>query len=1120
MKIISFLLLFLGILPTLMIGQKDEIAKAEDYEQKANKLVKVLKLDSAASLNFEAGEIYKQQKEWFKSVRNFRFASIRFYNSSKANMAILSAENALNIANAQFKNKTKVEVEEKIKTLLALGYAYKLNGKFENKLKVCLKADSLAFTSNGISKSLSAKIWNELGRAYHNLAEYEKAIKLFKKALKERKAIFGNDHTKVGDSYNSLGMSYYMKDELDKAIKCFQEDLRITILEQGEHHPNVAICYTNLGVILSDKGDLDKALKYHKDALNIDMKAFGENHHYMGQNYHNIGAVFFEMGIHDKGLKYYKKALQIYRSNFGEIHPYLSNTYTNIGVIYDSEGSFHKAMEYFQKALNIEIRIYGEKHENVSMTYSKIGMLYNALGDDEKALKLYEKALNIFTEVVGEKHSDVAEIYDNIAKVYENKGDFIKAEEYYQKSLSTRTDINGQYHPSIAKSYDLLGKLCEVMEKYTKAIEYYNKSLNIRTKYFGKKHPDLARSYANIGDLYNSIENYQESLYNFQKSIIANLPNFKNTSIYSNPNRLNAYSKPYLLRTLHGKAKTFYSNSIESNTNSEMEASIKSYDLLFKLIHEMRSDYEHENTKLLLSEKTKRYFSDGIVTAIDYGEIITNIESQNKAFEYIEKSKSATLSAHLNSIQIKSYWNIADSLLEEDKNIAINRRYYNTKIQEAKAQRGGYDTLLVQDYQNKLFDYSRQKDSLINTLKNHYPDYYKLKYQQVVAGVDVIQTKLNENTALINYFLADTTLFIAVVTENVVNYKTIKIDSLFNQKLIDYYIDIKSGYSKEELSASNYLYKYLIKPVEELIKDKDNLVIIPDGYLFYLPFETLCESENYPRRLSDLQFLIKKHAISYHQSATLWLNSRNQTNNNIAATKSFVGFAPVFDPKTENGYIISNEWITDTTSTDVTMRSLSTDLKQFNKLPYSEVELKSIINLFEKQNGRAKGYFHHDANEENFKSNASNYDFVHIASHSFTNDKYPALSGIAFSQPDTSSPVIENGILFASESYNLNLPNTELVVLSSCKSGLGKLAKGEGLLSISRGFLYAGVPNIIYSLWNVKDEATKDLMIEFYKQVLKGNGFATSLRKAKLKLLKNKATSEPKYWAAWSLIGR
>ena len=155
--------------------------------------------------------------------------------------------------------------------------------------------------------------------------------------------------------------------------------------------------------------------------------------------------------------------------------------------------------------------------------------------------------------------------------------------------------------------------------------------------------------------------------------------------------------------------------------------------------------------------------------------------------------------------------------------------------------------------------------------------------------------------------------------------------------------------------------------------------------------------------------------------------------------------------------MLSSGWISDTTYTSLATRSVSSDLKHFNALPYSEKEVKSILKLFQKYGQKADGYFLSEASEENFKKQASNYNYIHIASHSFTNDKYPALSGIAFSQPNTTAlpdGQKEDGILFAGESYNLNLSKANLVVLSSCQSGLGKLINGEGFLSLSRGFLF------------------------------------------------------------------
>ncbi len=563
--------------------------------------------------------------------------------------------------------------------------------------------------------------------------------------------------------------------------------------------------------------------------------------------------------------------------------------------------------------------------------------------------------------------------------------------------------------------------------------------------------------------------------------------------------------------------------SYKKKTVENIKASISTYKLVFKLINEMRNDYSHESTKLLLSENTKNYYADAIITALNYNKVIPEQQNDEKSFEYLEKSKSSTLSAYLNDSKMKHSFNIADNLLKKEKEIAINRRFYETSIQKLKSKREGYDTILLNNYQDKLFNYSRQYDSLIITLRNEYPDYYKLKYEQKLADIDDIQKQLDMSSALINYFVADTSLFISVITKDQFAFKIVKTDSLFNSKVFDYFINCKSAFTKKDLKSSADLYQYLIAPIEEYIKKKNKLVIIPDEYLYYVPFETLCKNETYNDNLSKIDYLIKKYSVSYHHSATLWLNSVEKSKNKLAENDNFIGFAPVFDKKTNNRFIVSREWMTDTTNIDVATRSVSTDYSHFNTLPHSEEEIKSIMKLFSKKDKKAIGYFHKEANEENFKLNVNKYSNIHIASHSFANDNYTSLSGIAFSQPDTSkidSGKDEDGILYAGETYNLDIPKANLVVLSSCQSGLGKLIKGEGFLSLSRGFLYSGTPNIIFSLWSVSDEQTKVLMINFYKYVLKGKSYASSLRQAKLKLIKNPKTAMPKFWAALVLLGK
>jgi CHAT domain-containing protein len=385
---------------------------------------------------------------------------------------------------------------------------------------------------------------------------------------------------------------------------------------------------------------------------------------------------------------------------------------------------------------------------------------------------------------------------------------------------------------------------------------------------------------------------------------------------------------------------------------------------------------------------------------------------------------------------------------------------------------------------------------------------------------------LDSNSALINYFVGDSVLFISCIRNNDHETIVVPIDSSFKNNVLQYYKSIKKFDPAAMDSLSPDLYDRLLAPIAEKIKNKPRLIIIPDEYLYYIPFEALYSERGNP------DYLIKSHSISYNHSATLWYQSNVKNLVKPIRADNLVAFAPVFSKKSNNGLILaSNIQVVDTSGHNLAYRSISADRGNFNPLPASESEVTSIIKLFEKKGKEAKGFLYGEASEENLKTKARGYKYVHIATHGFSNDQSPSLSGLAFSQPTDTGIVLydsllleykvkgEDGILYAGEAYNLNL-DADLVVLSSCEGGIGKLSKGEGLLSMTRGFLYSGTPNIIYSLYKVSDQHTKDLMTDFYTGILQNKSYADALRQAKLNMINNESTSNPFFWSGFVLLGR
>ncbi len=239
-----------------------------------------------------------------------------------------------------------------------------------------------------------------------------------------------------------------------------------------------------------------------------------------------------------------------------------------------------------------------------------------------------------------------------------------------------------------------------------------------------------------------------------------------------------------------------------------------------------------------------------------------------------------------------------------------------------------------------------------------------------------------------------------------------------------------------------------------------------------------------------------------------------------------MAMAPVFSEGSQTNFVVKScerffdaYRSSDTTKTaageDVT-RAFTRDGRFISPIPATETEVRQIAGNFENKNAFAKYFLFRDAREEVLKSDSlGQYNYLHLATHGFVNENRPELSGLLLSQDSTSK---EDGILYSGEIYNLRL-NAELVTLSACETGLGKIVKGEGVVGLTRSFLYAGAKNVMVSLWKVSDNSTSKLMVDFYNEMFDGHNKSKSLQQSKQKLVKSGNYSLPYYWAPFVLVG-
>jgi len=342
------------------------------------------------------------------------------------------------------------------------------------------------------------------------------------------------------------------------------------------------------------------------------------------------------------------------------------------------------------------------------------------------------------------------------------------------------------------------------------------------------------------------------------------------------------------------------------------------------------------------------------------------------------------------------------------------------------------------------------------------------------------------------------------------------------------------------LDYSKALSQTILAPAEKYLTKK-RLLVVADGALQYVPFASLIVSSpiNKGQRTKDEgHFLIEHHEIVNLPSASTLAVLRREMNGRPLAPKTLAVLAdPVFDVKDERFQTSGAkkrlapkfETVALTKNTETVLaKNLKRAVRDFDfedeeginlpRLPFTRREADSIFASLP-NNQRSKILDFDATRNAVFNSGLSNYRFVHFATHSFLNNKNPELSGIVLSLFDENGKE-QDDFLRVGEVFNLKLP-AELVVLSGCRTGLGKEIKGEGLVGLTRGFMYAGAKRVVVSLWDVNDEGTSELMATFYREMLGGKKLspASALRQAQISMLKDRRWQNPYFWATFTLQG-
>ncbi len=692
---------------------------------------------------------------------------------------------------------------------------------------------------------------------------------------------------------------------------------------------------------------------------------------------------------------------------------------------------------------------------------------------------------------------------------YYFKGDKIKkAIKEYKKGLAIALNIGYLANKLIVNIYQGKGKCFLKLNKYKKAESAFKQGLKFSQKMPPPNLINVAMINNDLASCYINTQQYKKALKFIQKALIKLIPNYDKDDIYDNPKINQVHLKNYLLEILSNKAYAVYGLYEQSRSRKDLLFAYITFELVDKLIHVIRGDYQVENSKLFLVSRVHEIYDAALSVAYELYKKTRDEKYLRKCFEWAEMGKSNLLVNDIRKIDTKIQANIPRDLLEREESLRLELNRIDKFINQEIAKGKMANKKKIKRNEKKYEDYHTKYNKLIRQFESDYPDYYSLKYDTRIASIEELRMPLREDIdcnspALIEYFVGEKYLYIFFITSRKFEVFRQKLSEKFVATIREFQDSIKKSYFTEIyrfIRSAYQLYQILFpKELQQFLEDwryqppEDNigerLIIIPDKELATIPFEALLtKPTKNSEAFNELPYLIKDFSISYHYSATLWLNGCKKRNfATIDYDGGFIGFAPIY----------------------------KNSQTKYAGLIYSEKEVSNIAKMFEKNNKKSHVYLGNEATKYNLKRFVSNFKYILISAYATYDAKHPERTHIVLYSNKERGDFSHFNI---SDAYNLSI-NAQLVVLSFSKSGLGQIVKGEGIMAMNRGFLYAGAENVISTLFKIYDKHSAELTQCFFELVLtKELSYTEALREAKLQLIQ-KGGYMPVHWAGFVLVG-
>ncbi|NJO17987.1 MAG: tetratricopeptide repeat protein [Thioploca sp.] len=937
---------------------------------------------------------------------------------------------------------------------------------------------------------------NNLALLYKSMGNYTRAEPLYQQALEIRKTALGESRLNYAQSLSNLAKLYYSMGDYTHAKPLYQQALKITKKVLGENHSDYATRLNNLAMLYYSMGDYTYAETLFKQALEITKKVLGKNHPLYAHSLNNLAVLYYSMGDYTRAEPFYQQAQQIKKTVLGKNHPDYAQSLNNLAALYRSMGEYTHAELLYRQTLEITEKILGKNHPDYAISLNNLAVLYYSIGDYAHAEPLFEQALEITKKILGKNHPNYAHSLNNLAELYRSIGNYTRAEPLYQQEQGITKKVLGKNHPDYATSLNNLAGLYHSIGDYTRAEPLYQQVLQITKKVLSENHPDYAKSLSNLAELYRSMGNYTRAEPLFKQALTIALNN----------------KVPEITQQIYANLGQLYQAA------QNYAAAIQNYDQAITITEDLR-------TKVTTKEHKLSYFKEKIPVYDRLIDLLTQLHHDqpnptyaHHAFDTFERKQGRIFLEEMGQSIAKRYTGIPKVTTDQEQNLSNQIIATQTQLSEEYSKPvTQHDKTKISNLEKRLAQLQTEEQKLLETIKQNYPTYYNLKHPQPVA-LDILQNQILQAGELLLVYnvMEKATVLWTISRDHFEMYRLPLTEKQLLQQVkeirlgIDNQIDTRSAIDSlqtraiirkdlnsvpiryQKLSNLTYqLYNQLIpETVRPLITQAKMLYVVPTGALYAVPFEMLV-TQPVHSETDDIHYLIEQLPIAYLSSASL-LKTLRDNQHSVTAKQIFLAFA---DPAYHH--------------------------PDFSPLPNTAEEAKKIAQVLKDSDAL---YLQENATMDtlmqlNDNKKLKDYRYLLFATHGIIPGKtsyfdQPALA-LAHVHPETGQGLLKMADVFALEL------NAELVSLSACNTGLGQNERGEGMIGLTRAFMFAGTPVIAVTLWSVDTYATEQLNVNFFEQLGKINNPAEALREVKLKMIHGiqEKYRHPYYWAPFVVFG-